>query len=54
MGYKLTMTMPGLCASEDDVNIIATMMFRKLRSRHGVPCLDVICGNAYIVNESDV
>ena len=28
-------------------------MFRKLRSRHGVPCLDVVCGNAYIVNESD-
>ena len=47
------MTMPDLFALADDVNIIATIMYRKLRSRHGVPCLDVICGNAYLVNESD-
>ena len=51
--YKLTMTMPYLFAPEDDVNIIATMLFRKLRSRHGVPCLNVVCGTAYLVNESD-
>ena len=47
------MTMPVLFASEDDVNIIATVVFRKLRSWYGVPCYDVICGDAYIVNESD-
>ena len=49
--YKLTMTMPDLFAPEDDVNIIATTLYRKRRSRHGVPCLNVVCGNAYLVNE---
>ena len=47
------MTMPDLFASEDDVNCIATMMYRKLRSLHGVPCFDVICATAYLVHESD-
>ena len=47
------MTMPDLFALEDDVNIIVTRMCRKLRYRYGVPYLDVMCGTAYLVNESD-
>ncbi len=47
------MTMPAMFASENYINVIATIMFRRLRSRHGVPCLDVICGTAYLVSESD-
>ena len=37
---------------DDDVHILATVLFRKLRSNHYEPN-DVICGTVYLVNESE-
>ena len=38
---------------DDEVNIVATLLFRKLQSRHRIPCTDVICGKAHLDNEND-
>ena len=46
---KLTMTMLDMFDPDDDANIIATYLFRKLRSSHGMPCRDIVCGNVYTV-----
>ena len=51
--YKLTMTMLDIFTPNDDVNIVATVLFRRLRSSHGTPCNDIICGTAYLSNENE-
>ena len=48
--YKLTITMLDLFAPNDDFNIVATVLFRRLRSSHCTPCSDIICGTVYLVN----
>ena len=46
------MTMLDLFTPNDDFNIVATVLFRRLRSSHCTPCND-ICGTVYLVNESE-
>jgi hypothetical protein len=42
-----------LFVPNDDVNVVATVLFRKLRSGHGVPCNDIICGTVHLVKENE-
>ena len=49
--FRLAMTMLDTFNKDDDLNILATMLFRKLRSPHHEPD-DVICGTVYIANET--
>ena len=51
--YKLTMTMKHTFEQYVNVNIAATMMFRRLRSSHCTPCNDIICGTVYLINENE-
>ena len=38
---------------DDNVNVVATMMFRRLRSSHCPPCNNIICGTVYLVTENE-
>ena len=51
--YKLTMTMKDLFEPDDDINIVATVMFRRMRTSHCTPSNDIICGTVYLVNENE-
>ena len=51
--YKLTMTMKDLFEPDDDINRVATVMFRRLRTSHCTSCSDIICGTVYLVNENE-
>ena len=48
---RLALTMLDTFNADDDLNILATMLFRKLRPPLHDPD-DVICGTVYIANET--
>ena len=48
---RLALTMLDTFNADDDLNILATMLFRKLRSPH-CEIDNVICGTLYIANET--
>ena len=49
--FRLTMTYPDIFGEADDLNPLATLLFRKLKHPRGTPD-DVICGAVYLSNET--
>ena len=50
--FRLTMAMLDLCPEGDQLNILATVLFRRLRYKDQEPD-DAIFGTVYIANESE-
>ena len=48
--FRLTLTFPDMFHETDQLNPLATMLFRRLRNPRGIP-EDVLCGTVYISNE---
>ena len=50
--YRSTMCMPDLFIETDEANLLATMLYRNLRSvAHKMP--DIICGTVFISDENN-